>query len=603
MCGILGVRRDRVDRATALQALRRLAWRGADDLRLIAVGDWWLGVARLVISDPQAPQPITDRATGVAIAFNGAVTDATAQRRELAARGEVLQGGNDAELVLRRYLRDGPESLDRQTGGHAFAIVDPRVDAVLLAVDPLGEKPLYVAEEHGRLQAFASSPSALEELGFATALSPRQRAELLRSGAVRAVESRTPSVRCAALAPALYRAEPASGGRAAPFAASTGAAVVPRGCQLTDALQRAVARCAEAEVPVGLCLSGGIDSACLAACLDALGRHDVVAYQFRAHGTPDDERQRARAVAQRFGLKLVEVDGGAAVLDVLPGLIHAHGLPLGDPSVLAVHALARRAALDGIRVLLSGEGADDLLLGYPRHQAARWLPRRGLTFLPRPRFGMRAMQRLLRAWTAREPFDALMEATSPGFRAEVLRGLPPEGESLLPAGGDREETAPSALARARFLERHWYLYADLLPKLDVATLAAGVEGRCPFLDPEVVHCAAVTEPDPREMVGKRALRDAFRDRLPPGHMDQPKRGFGVPLAAWLAESPWALPMLGDDITAGRDWIDADGLRRWLAGFERGTRRHLEDARGLYLLLALELYERRLAEPPRTERSA
>src|SRR5690606_29850104 len=120
-------------------------------------------------------------------------------------------------------------------------------------------------------------------------------------------------------------------------------------------LQQSVARCVDTAVPVGLLLSGGVDSSCLAACLAALGRTNVPAFQFCADGEPDDERQLAALVAARCNLPLQRVDAGPEVLDELPKLTAMAGMPLGDPSVLAVHAVAKAAAAHGVRVLLGGE--------------------------------------------------------------------------------------------------------------------------------------------------------------------------------------------------------------------------------------------------------
>src|SRR5262249_48184824 len=131
---------------------------------------------------------------------------------------------------------------------------------------------------------------------------------------------------------------------------------------LAAALTAATARCADAAGPLALCLSGGLDSSCLAAVLGELGRR-VRGYQFRAAGEPGDERAAAAAVAAHTGLLLRPVDGGPEVLDALPRLTAHWGLPLGDPSVLALHALADAAAADGVRVLLSGEGSDEAPLG------------------------------------------------------------------------------------------------------------------------------------------------------------------------------------------------------------------------------------------------
>src|SRR5690606_36612953 len=272
-------------------------------------------------------------------------------------------------------------------------------------------------------------------------------------------------LRVAALEPGLSAVD---AGRALQLAAPRPRPATP----LAAALPAAVARCSTAEVPVGLCLSGGIDSACIAACIAAdatLPR--VPCYQGRAAGEPGDERLRAAAVARHLGLPFVPVDFDASALRVLPALTAAAGTPLGDPSIVALHAVAKRAAGDGLRVLLSGEGADELLLGYARHRAARWLPRRGPGWRIAPRLATGRLARAWRALAARDGYDALLEVAPPGFRDAVLvPGLRQAalGEELAPLG------TATTLERARLVDRLAYLRSDLLPKLDVATMAAGI---------------------------------------------------------------------------------------------------------------------------------
>jgi asparagine synthase (glutamine-hydrolysing) len=344
-------------------------------------------------------------------------------------------------------------------------------------------------------------------------------------------------------------------------------------------------------VPVALALSGGIDSACIAVELRAEGPA-VPGYQARAVGEDGGERARARAVAAQLGLELREVDVDATALRALPALTAAHGLPLGDPSVLAVHALAQRAAADGVRVLLSGEGADELLLGYPRHRLAARLPRHGLGGLPAP--GLRT-SRLARAWRALaspDPYDALLEVAPPGFRRRAL--TLPDAELCGPLRAARPQLAAcSTLALARHADRVAYLREDLLPKLDVATMAAGVEGRCPFLDPEVLGCREAVTEDLRALLGKRPLRARYAAALPPGHFDQHKRGFAVPLDRWWREDEFLPDLLLERRSLERPHLRPGGVR-WLLDRHRAGRARLGHA--LYLLVAHELHLRSLEDP-------
>ncbi|MBM3963123.1 MAG: asparagine synthase, partial [Planctomycetes bacterium] len=213
---------------------------------------------------------------------------------------------------------------------------------------------------------------------------------------------------------------PTHGGTDRPPAATSPSAVASTSATaLRAAVVASVARSSAATVPVALALSGGVDSSCLALALRAAGR-TVPAYQLRADGSDGRERAAAAAVAQACGLPLRPVDVGPEALLALPQLIAAAGAPLGDPSILAVHALCAAVAADGGKVLLGGEGADELFLGYRRYRALRTLPH--LPWLRRlaPRWANGYAARWLRAAVADDPAAALLAVTPPGFADRVL---------------------------------------------------------------------------------------------------------------------------------------------------------------------------------------
>lgn len=513
------------------------------------------------------------------VAFNGAVTSAA---REWAAVGTARVSANDAELALHRFAAGGPEALTATCGPYALAVVDPRDDSVWLARDPEGEKPLFAVTRRGVLIAFASSVSALRALGLDVRLGDEGLAQLLLygfhlgpqiEGAGLELHGNWRGVlyapRAAAMAP-VESGSPAEANGVAPT-------------QLRARLDAAVTRCATAEVPVGLCLSGGVDSSCMAASLARAGR-SVPAYQLRARGAPDEERGRAERVARHTGHELRRVDVGAEVLDALPRLTRCTGLPHGDPSVLALHAVARAARDDGVKVLLSGEGADDQWLGYRRDRAAAWLPARGWSFVPQPGLRHDTVARFLRALGSPTPFDRLLEATPPRFLAEVV------APGALPEAALPDLIFEPALSRARYAERAFYLRHDLLPKGDTATMAAGVEGRLPFLDPAVLTSAETRSRDARHVLGKVALRRAYAADLPPGILGRPKLGFGLPLDRWLRGDLWLVDVLRDRRTLARPHLRGAGVACVL-DWHRAGRANL--GHGLYLLAAYEIYLREL----------
>ncbi|MBL9076241.1 MAG: asparagine synthetase B [Planctomycetes bacterium] len=576
MCGIVGARDDWLRRrglppAAAMHAaVAALGWRGPDGQRVVRAGAWWLGCARLAIGPARAAQPVVQRSGRHVGVLNGAITNA----RELWAR--LLPGAerravlpNDAWLPLLAVARGERALLATLRGHHAFAVVDTVTGELVTGRDRYGEKPLVCLHDTGAagrpLLAFASTAPALAAFGVPALRRPRRRAEWFRCGFHDPLPRRLPG-----------RLVLAHHAPAAPPAAATAT-------DLRAALVGAVRGCVDTPVPVGLLLSGGIDSSCLAASLGALGRR-VPAYQFRANGEPAAERDVARAVAARCGLDLRPVDGGTELLDALPRLTALAGTPLGDPSVLAVHATAVAAAADGVRVLLGGEGADERHLGYRRYRAFARLPDLRWLRALAPRWSMHPAARWLRAATAPEPWLALLAVTPPAFGSEVLA----------PALAQRRcwrDDAPqrcagrSAAARLAFAQAHdlaAYLPLDLLPKVDLATLAAGVEARCPFLD------GTLPDAHDADALGKRRLRDAFAAHLPAAVFRQPKRGFALPLDRWFrAASPW-LDLLAEPRSRGRPHLRPGGLAG-AVDRHRSGRSNL--GHGLYLLLAYELFLR------------
>ncbi len=582
MCGIFGVRLawlaqqgGDVD-ARLLRALDALGWRGRDSASVVKLGGFALGCARLAITNGKSHQPVQLRGGRWVGALNGAVTNARALWGEVRPRAARRALPNDAWLPPLLGSQRGAEALDALSGHHAVVVCDAAGDAWWAARDAFGEKPMFVLRERGEPVAVASTIPALRALGATFRLSQPAMQRFFRYGATGVLDHDEGGRKVAEEARGFGVASPtASRERALPFAA---------------ALQDAVARCADCEPRLGMFLSGGVDSSCLAAELGRQGRR-VRAYQFHADGEPMDERAMAQRVAVHCGHELAHVDGGPGVLDALAALTAMWGLPLGDPSVLAAHAVANAAARDGVRVLLSGEGADELLFGYARHRAIARMPSMRV---PLPRSGswsMRRLARTLRALAARHPYEALLEVTPPAFRAEVLgtdgatddrcaASLAADGSQ--PRGAD----ATSRLLHAAAVDRAFYLRSDLLPKLDVATMAAQVEGRCPFLDREVA--AAADAIPPLERLGKQPLRKAYASALPPEVFAQRKRGFALPLDRWFRGELPMLDLLRDARTRQRPHLRASGLDRAIDLHRRGA---CDLGHALYLVAAFETWLR------------
>lgn len=594
MCGIVGARHDwlislGLDPQTAMsKATAELAWRGPDGQRTEHAGDWWLGCARLAISGPKSRQPVARRGGRFVGVMNGAITNARALWRTLLPGAEGRGSPpNDAWLPLLAVADGRYHALRTLRGHHAFAVVDTKTGELTFGQDRYGEKPLLclVARvgKHWQLVAFASTHAALHQLGMPRVDNARRLSEWFRYGwsidrphrfSTRLQLTSIPRRGEPFLATANNKqwCQPATTGDRTPDTVVAG---------LRERLITSVRHCVDSPSPSGLFLSGGIDSSCLALALGAINE-PIPAYQFRATGTASAEREAAEAVALAARLPLRSIDGGPEVLEALPRLTRLAGQPLGDPSILAVHAVAQAAARDGVRIMLGGEGADELLLGYRRYRALAHMPR-----LPalRPfgsRWSMHKAARYWRATIAANPIRALLAVTPPAFANQVL--VPELSRRRCWRDAEAMPDTTNGLAMAsRDDDVSNYLPRDLLPKVDIALMAAGIEGRCPYLEADLESFG-----QDGTKLGKRALRDAFHSELPESVQQLPKVGFSLPLDAWFRTDTALLDVLADPRSRARPHLHPRGLEAAVDRHRRGT---TDLGHALYLLLAYELYLR------------
>jgi asparagine synthase (glutamine-hydrolysing) len=583
MCGIAG--RPGVLAPDFERTLQALAFRGPDQSGSVSLRDYTLGCRRLAITDVAATQPLVAGVEGrrQAIVMNGSIADPAAWRSELALRGEPCTTGNDAELPLRIWRALGVEGLRRLGGQFAFAIADEERGTLVLGRDRFGEKPLFVDAPRRGWPSFASTAAALrasmpDEAPRLDAIDAARFAwrgclDLERScfglplrsfprGTIR-VWSRD-GVESFALSPP----RPVTGGDDATLAAL---------------LRQAVAARVHGDRALGLFLSGGVDSAALAVTLSDLGLRPLCLSLDFENGRR--ESARAAAVAGALGMPHTTVSAGREMLDDLPDLVAQAGLPLGDASLLAVLALSRAAVARGVGIVLSGEGGDELFLGYRRQRAYAWA-RLGQRLVPEVwrRSLARGVQsgaaaRFARAFASGNYGDLL--AVAPRADVERLFGvrLPDE-----PA----EDGEAMTTARQRDLDE--YLAWDLLPKLDLASLGAGLEARSPLLDANLLAFAQRHVHGTGETQGKTVLRRYLATALPAHLRGGRKLGFAPPVADWLRGSA-----LARDALLASTLFDATLARRWLGELEAGRGRGRAPL--LFHLLALALFERRSARMP------
>jgi asparagine synthase (glutamine-hydrolysing) len=520
MCGIGGVAlpggAPPPDPARLAALTRALAHRGPDGEGHTAVGRIALVQTRLAIIDlAGGDQPLF--AGPAALVANGEIYN----YRELAPtiEGVRLATASDCEPPLHLWLRHGTAYADQLRGMYAIAIHDRAARTLTLSRDPFGIKPLYTAQipaEAGGGLAFASEPQALLAAGLARrALRPAARAELLQLQFTTGADTIFEDIRRVLPGETLTCSDGRIQERRRIAALPAGPPEEIGEDAALDRLDRALAESVElhqrSDVPYGMFLSGGVDSAALLAMMARLNGTPVLAFTagFDVPGAPD-ERARAAAVARAAGARHETIEiTEAMVWRHLPAIVAAMDDPAADYAIIPTWFLARRARQD-VKVVLSGEGGDEMFAGYGRYRSAMrpwWL-------------GGRVMR-------ARGICDRLevLRARAPAWRDGMAAA---EAQA---AGGGR-----SRLAAAQATDCADWLPHDLLLKLDRCLMAHAVEGRTPFLDPGVA-AAAFRLPDGlkvRQGRGKYLLRRWLARALPQADPFAPKQGFSVPIAAWIA---------------------------------------------------------------------
>jgi asparagine synthase (glutamine-hydrolysing) len=578
MCGIAGIIRldgKSPSRRTAWGMVESLVHRGPDGAGALVEGNLAAGMRRLAVIDVEGGQQPATNATGlVSVLFNGEIYNHVTLREELERKGITHRTRSDTEVLANLYARDGLGMFGRLNGMYAVCVHDALEDKVVLARDPAGIKPLWIAERDGVI-AFASEVKALVDAGFAGELDEVALCELATTQLISGGRSLYRGVRALRPGYALVVEE----GRAREVRVDT--LVRPRGRPRTRELRALVELAVEArlisDVPLGVFLSGGLDSAVVLACAARRARGRLDAFTVGFEGLPG-EVDDARETAEALGARHHEVRVSAAQLaDVHEGLIAHLGAPIVDPALLPTRVLASFAK-ERVTVVLTGEGADELFGGYRRHLLGR-VPRLGALGALAPRAPGRGRQ----AFEALAEHDAVARYLS---LARVMSGglastlFSPE--VLAAAVGRAVDDVRSAFVKHRGLEaelvadRERWLPANLLPKVDLATMAASLEARVPLLDGRVASAAFALG---GRVPGKLALRRAFWSALPPEVLVRKKRGFDLPLDEWL-RGPWAGHV--DAALDGLDaWVGLDAARARAL-----VRAHREGERGVGLVVFL-----------------
>lgn len=631
MCGIAGAWL-RGGFPSVAEAVRAIQHRGPDShgQYVDAAAGVALGHTRLAILDLShaGDQPMLSEDGQVVLVFNGEIYNFRELRRELGSGGACFKGHSDTEVVLHMYLRHGLGMLRRLNGIFGLALYDKRSNELLIARDALGVKPIYVASDD-RSVAFASEIKALPSmLPDATwTLDPASIHRYLsflwcpgEGTPVQEVRKLLPghvmTVRCGRVErnAAWYELPTRRGmtGRLRRRDAVHG---------VREGLRTAVHRQMVADVPVGAFLSGGLDSSAVVAFARERAP-DVRCFTIDAgNGVEAGETEDlpyARKVARHLGVPLdvVRVDASRMAGDLQAMVAHLDE-PLADPAPLNVLYISRLAREQGIKVLLSGAGGDDLFTGYRRHLALRmesawsWLPstaraglRSGAARLDqRTAFGRR-MGRLLAnadrsaderltgyfAWMDEPSLTALYSAQLRAAIAGVRANQPMiDYLAAIPAG-------PTRLERMLSLEQRFFLPDHNLTYTDKMSMAVGVEIRVPFLDLDLVELAARVPQNlkQRGREGKWVLKKAMEPLLPNDVIYRPKTGFGAPLRHWMRHE--LRELLGDLLSAEslrrRGLFDPGPVQRLVDDNDAGRR---DASYTLLSLMCVEIWCRRFMD--------
>ena len=627
MCGITGIvhtlagtpNAAPIDRGVLRRMTSAITHRGPDGEGFHFEDGVGLGHRRLSIIDiAGGAQPMSDAEGSVWVTYNGEIYNHRDLRGELEAHGYIFHSACDTEVLVHGYRHWGiRELLERIDGMFAFGIWDASSKRLLLARDRMGQKPLFYAALPDGALAFASEVKALlEHPDVDGSVDPEGLSAYL-------TYEYLPSDLCIVqgmrkLRPGTWLSFDAGGVEDGEYwDIPMRDAPTPNQATETfaDLFDRAVARRLMADVPLGVFLSGGIDSSSVAASV--VRQRTAVNVKTFSIGFEEksyDESSIARRVARHLGTDHHErIFSAGAMKDTLPEVVAGLDEPFGDASLLPTYLLSGFAR-EQVTVALGGDGGDELLLGYPTFFADPVAD--AYARLPRAlRRGFRGLGHALPVSTDNISFDFkvntfLRAADAPrAWRHPLWMGsaipqspddpLHPELRGDFPAASvlafaeqayDRPDTR-SHMQRLSFQYCRTYLAEDILHKVDRASMAVSLEARSPFLDRDLVEFIAglpVREKLRLPSHGKAILKDAMRDRLPAEVIDRPKKGFGIPVAAWLNGPLEEMlnDLLSESRTKAAGYFDPTRVQRLIDEHRHAKRNH---RKVLWTLLNFELW--------------
>ena len=632
MCGIAGFS-GRFEQALLQRMGISIAHRGPDDSDTLFLKNQGIGLVhrRLAIIDLSAAghQPMSDVTNRATIVYNGEIYNYLELRGELVDKGYKFKGHSDTEVLLNLYLAYGEKMLERLNGIFAFAIWDIEKQYLFIARDGLGVKPFYYSLT-SRGFIFASEIKALlQEESVARELNPiaiARHLTFLWSPApdtiLRSVKKLEPGFAIIVSKGEITRKWQFYD---LPFGASKPAiSVEDASAQLRAHIDKAVERQMISDVPVGAFLSGGLDSSAVVASAQKISAQKLQCFTIAfddkkaaAYEGMSEDLPYAQRVAKHLDVDLHTITVGPEMVDSLEDMIYYLDEPQADPAPLNALFISKLARENGIKVLLSGAGGDDILTGYRRHYALSlerywsWLPetvrsgiggiagqlpvsnvmfrrlRKGLEYS-----GLARDQRLASYFFWAKPSLAT-ELLSPEFRAAIdsdqVTAPLVSAQNMLPDNA-------SDLDRMLYLECKYFLADHNLNYTDRMSMAYGVEVRVPLLDPDLVNFAAQLPDNLKQngKIGKWIFKKAMEGRLPNDVIYRPKTGFGAPLRHWLRGPlrPMVDELLDKASINRRGIFDAKAVAKLI---ERDLAGQVDAAYTIFALICIELWCRRFLD--------
>ena len=561
MCGIAGICHtdDAQAQATVVnQLLHKITHRGPDDSGVHVDRSIAIGMVRLSIIDVSGGhQPIFNEDGNIAIVCNGEIYNYSALRTELLSRGHRFRTNSDVEVILHLYEEESEQCFKRLNGMFSAAIADFDKKKLVLARDPFGQKPLYLWEAPGRL-VFCSELKAIITLpGFNRELCDEALAAFITLRYIPAPLTIFRKVK--KLLPGSWLSIESDGRIKQERYWQINLNHCPEehptnGADIRAHFSKAVDRHLMSERPLGVFLSGGVDSACIVSCMKDLGHKEVHTFTVGFKGYTDNEYKNARRTAKHFATEHTEILMSARdFIDSLPQVVYSLDEPMADMTSVPLYHLAEEAH-EKVVVVLSGEGSDELLAGYTGAEESLKLFNR----IDQLRY-FKLLTRILSRLPLPDTIQRKLQTAS-GSHADYLANDPQTmGDGFDEAFWQLEIPRLAGLNPLSFLSQYFHerqdwhgidlyygglceawLPDDLLHKADRMTMAHALEGRSPFLDLEFAsYCARLPRSEkvrlpPGEASRKVALKREFATRLPEGLAFAPKKGFSHPTYDWAA---------------------------------------------------------------------